>query len=213
MQDGTRMTMNSRQRGRGAPLSARSKQWSPGSQGQLGALSVVDPRAAISSLRARRIASAFSRALFSDGFSQWRRSFAKNAFALHLLLEHLEGLIDIVVADENCTCCSRLSRRCRTRRQQGRIPTHPGCHLRENRLAAAWLHGAAGTQKQQEDQTKCGENLRSARVPRSRDLLVDKSRLRHQRDFVSTGASRTRMTSRCDLVCDYLEARKRARAE
>jgi hypothetical protein len=30
MQDGTRMTMNSQQRGRGAPLSARSKQWSPG---------------------------------------------------------------------------------------------------------------------------------------------------------------------------------------
>ena len=30
MQNGTRMTMNSRQRGRGAPLSARSKQLSPG---------------------------------------------------------------------------------------------------------------------------------------------------------------------------------------
>jgi hypothetical protein len=31
---------------------------------------------------------------------------AENALALHLLLERLEGLVDIVVANENLHCCS-----------------------------------------------------------------------------------------------------------
>ena len=37
---------------------------------------------------------------------------AKYALALHLLLQHLEGLVDIVVADENlATRCSSLVER------------------------------------------------------------------------------------------------------
>src|SRR5712664_2575401 len=36
--------------------------------------------------------------------------FAENALALHLLLQRLEGLIDIIVADENLhACSSRMS--------------------------------------------------------------------------------------------------------
>jgi hypothetical protein len=31
---------------------------------------------------------------------------AENALALHLLFERLEGLVDIVVANENLHCCS-----------------------------------------------------------------------------------------------------------
>jgi hypothetical protein len=55
------------------------------------------------SLRARRIASAFSRAFFSEGFFvvAAKLHFAENALALHLLLERLEGLVDVVVTDEN----------------------------------------------------------------------------------------------------------------
>jgi hypothetical protein len=32
--------------------------------------------------------------------------FAENALALHLLLERLEGLVDVVVANENLHACS-----------------------------------------------------------------------------------------------------------
>src|SRR3977135_3557644 len=60
------------------------------------------------SLRARRTASAFSRAFFSEGFSLLARRLllAENSLALHLLLQRLEGLIDIVIANENLHAAS-----------------------------------------------------------------------------------------------------------
>ena len=49
---------------------------------------------------------------------------------------------------------------------------------------ALWEH-----KNKQEDELNAEKTSGRARVPRSRDLLVDKSRIRHQRDFVSTGTS------------------------
>jgi hypothetical protein len=49
------------------------------------------------------MASAFSRVLLSEGFSimPTELHLAEDALALHLFLQHLEGLVDIVVTDEN----------------------------------------------------------------------------------------------------------------
>ena len=48
------------------------------------------------------MASAFSRARFSDGFFEIvpEFHFPENALALHLLFQRFEGLIDVVVANE-----------------------------------------------------------------------------------------------------------------
>jgi hypothetical protein len=65
------------------------------------------------SLRARRMASAFSRAFFSDGFLVMllELHLTKNAFTLKLLLQRAERLIDIVVANTDLhSGCHHLSR-------------------------------------------------------------------------------------------------------
>jgi hypothetical protein len=59
------------------------------------------------SLRARRTASAFSRAFFSVMSAELH--LAENSLALHLLLQRLEGLIDIVIADENLHAASSFN--------------------------------------------------------------------------------------------------------
>ncbi len=59
---------------------------------------------------------------------------AEDAFALHLLLQHLESLVDIVVADENLHASFLLDRTLNSRTDKPLGPRH-----QEHRICQQWI--------------------------------------------------------------------------